>query len=187
MGSVYSDQSQAGAATQKTTEWMVTPALLPSARQILGTLRDASYRRNTIETSLIGAATGDYSKSTAAARYTPQQWERLIRVVLSNTSYITSPMKPRLVLTGAEQDALRQTKASQPPPASLTRPRREATDARYTVTGELQAAPESTASLGKTRRLRGHVSYVGDDLVAMHIIQQQPPLRLLEALRRRRR
>ena len=54
--SVYSDQSQVGAATQKTTEWMVTPAMLPSARQILETLRDASYRRNTVETSLIGAA-----------------------------------------------------------------------------------------------------------------------------------
>jgi hypothetical protein len=66
--SVYSDQSPAGAATQKTTEWMVTVALLPSARQLLGTLRDASYRRNTVDTSLIGGATGDYSQSTAAAR-----------------------------------------------------------------------------------------------------------------------
>ena len=43
------------------------------------------------------------------------------------------------------------------------------------MTGELQAAPESAASLSKTRRLRGHVSYVGDDLVAVHVIQQQPP------------
>ena len=173
--SVYSDQSQAGAATQKTTEWMVTAALLPSARQLLGTLRDASYRRNTVDTSLIGGATGDYSKSTAAARYTPRQWERLIRVLLSNTSFIASPMKPREVFTGAEQDAMRRSAASRPPPASLARPRREATDARYTMTGELQAAPEAAASLSKARRLRGHVSYVGDDLVAMHVLQQQPP------------
>jgi hypothetical protein len=43
------------------------------------------------------------------------------------------------------------------------------------MTGELQAAPEPAASLSQARRLRGHVHYVGDDLVAMHVIQQQPP------------
>ena len=67
--SVYSDQSQVGAATQKTTEWMVTPGLLPSARLVLGTLRDASYKRNTPATSLIAGDTRDYSKSAAAAKY----------------------------------------------------------------------------------------------------------------------
>ena len=165
--SVYSDQSQVGAATQKTTEWMVTPALLPSARMILGTLRDASYRRNTAETSLIGAASGSYSKSAAAARYTPEQWQRLMRVVLSTTPHA---LKQRPVVTPAEQDV-----AAQELPASVQRPRREATDARYTMSGELQTTSATRASLDKSRRLRGQVTFIGDDLVATHSIQQQPP------------
>ena len=169
MGSapVYSDQSQVGAATQKTTEWMVTAALLPAARQILGTLRDASYRRNTAETSLIGAATGNYSKSAAAARYTPEQWNRLIRVALSTTPHVLT-QQPIVVPAARE---------ASPPvlPASVQRPRREATEARYTVSGELQTTSATRASLDKARRLRGQVTLVGGDLIAMHIIQQQPP------------
>ena len=61
------------------------------------------------------------------------------------------------------------------PPASTQRPRRNATEARYTVSGELQSLRTTEASLDKPRRLRGHVNYVGSDLVAMHVMQQQPP------------
>ena len=100
-----------------------------SARMILGTLRDASYRRNTTETSLIGAADGTYSKSAAAARYTPEQWQRLIRVILSTTTYA---LKPRPVVTGAEQHASLQQDSVRDLPASVQRSRRDASDARYT-------------------------------------------------------
>ena len=105
--SVYSDQSQVGAATQKTTEWMVTPGLLPSARQVLGTLRDGSYKRNTPERSLIAGDTRDYSKSAAAAKYTPQQWERLAVVSLSLSPFSkgVQEVKPREVSTGVGQEA----------------------------------------------------------------------------------
>ena len=151
--SVYSDQSQVGAATQKTTEWMVTPALLPAARMILGTLRDASYRRNTTENSLIGAATGSYSKSAAAARYTPEQWQRLMRVVLSTTPHA---LKQRPVVTPAEQNA-----AAQDLPASVQRPRREATDARYTMSGALQttSADKSFARQVSTSAWTGYLRW----------------------------
>ena len=171
--SVYSDQSQVGAATQKTTEWKVTAGLLPSARLILGTLHDASYRRNTPETSLIAGNTRDYSKSAAAAKYTPQQWERLVRVALSTSPFIKE-FETRPVITGAEQDALAQTNAPAPIPASVQRSRRDASDARYTVEGTLHRTTDTRASLDKARRLRGQVTCVDGSLVALHILQQCP-------------
>ena len=172
--SIYSDQSQVGAATQKTTEWKVTPGLLPSARLILGTLRDASYRRNTPETSLIAGNSRDYSKSASAARYTPQQWERLVRVALSTSPFIKG-FTERLAVAGAEQNALARANAPAPVPASVQRSRREASDARYTVDGQLQPPTETRASLDKARRLRGQFACVDGSLVALHILQQRPP------------
>ena len=60
-------------------------------------------------------------------------------------------------------------------PASVQRPRRDASEARYTVSGELQTTSATRASLDKSRRIRGQVSFVDDDLVAMHVIQRGPP------------
>ena len=39
----------------------------------------------------------------------------------------------------------------------------------------MQTTSATRASLDKSRRLRGQVNFVGDDLIATHIIQQQPP------------
>ena len=98
---------------------MVTPGVLPSARLVLDTLRDGSYKRNTPETSLIAGDTRDYSKSAAAAKYTPQQWERLVVVSLSLSPFSKGvhEMKQRQVFTGVEQDEALQSLAKEPLPA----------------------------------------------------------------------
>jgi hypothetical protein len=138
--SVYSDQSPAGAATSKTTEYMVTPSILAAARTNLGTLRDGTFRVNSEADSLIGSTTGDFGKGSKAEVYTSRLWQLLILVVLSATAYLS----PAQQVPRGSRQAVRNDGSSAGLPLadtlSLNRPRRHTSSVAYSAEGRVVAS-----------------------------------------------
>jgi len=126
---VYADQGAAGATTMKTTEFKASPLLLPHARVELGTLVDKRKERNTPDTTLIGGDSGDYSRSRASAQYPSELWRRIVKVMLGDTA-ISDTVEPPAQRNDVPTDL----------PASLLRPHRAATSARYDRHGNLITA-----------------------------------------------
>ena len=140
---LFSDQSPAGAATSKTTEYKVTPLILPAARTTLGTLRDGTFRTNTEADSLIGSTTGDFGKSSKAEVYTSRLWQLLILVVLSATSYLRpGQYQPSQPAQHAGKVVLNDGSSAGLPLAdtlAVNRPRRQASSVSYSNQGKVVA------------------------------------------------